>query len=36
VDVIPVREAVYRRRAAIPGTLVYEADIDGIAVYERA
>ena len=36
VDVIPVREAVYRRRAKIAGTLAYEAEIDGIAVYERA
>ena len=36
VDVVPVRDAVYRRRAKIPGTLAYEAEIDGIAVYERA
>jgi predicted nucleotidyltransferase len=36
VDVVPVREAVYRRRAKIAGTLAYEAEIDGIAVYERA
>jgi predicted nucleotidyltransferase len=35
-DVIPVRDAVYRRRAKIPGTLAYEAEIDGIAVYERS
>lgn len=35
-DVIPVRDAVYRRRAKIAGTLAYEAAIDGIAVYERA
>lgn len=35
-DVIPVRESVYRRRAKIVGTLAYEAEIDGIAVYERA
>jgi len=35
-DVIPVRDAVYRRRARIVGTLAYEAEIDGIAVYERA
>jgi len=34
-DVVPVREAVYRRRAKIAGTLAYEAEIDGIAVYER-
>jgi predicted nucleotidyltransferase len=36
VDVIPVRDAVYRRRAKISGTLAFEAEIDGIAVYERA
>jgi predicted nucleotidyltransferase len=35
-DVIPVRDAVYRGRAKIAGTLAYEAEIDGIAVYERA
>jgi len=35
-DVIPVRASVYHRRARIAGTLAYEADIDGIAVYERA
>jgi len=35
-DVIPVRDAVYRRRAKIADTLAYEAEIDGIAVYERA
>ena len=35
-DVIPVRDAVYHRRARIAGTLAYEAEIDGIAVYERA
>src|SRR5580692_8544696 len=35
-DVIPVREAVYRRRAKIAGTLAYEAEIDGISVYVRA
>jgi predicted nucleotidyltransferase len=34
-DVIPVRESVYRRRARIAGTLAYEAEIDGISVYER-
>jgi hypothetical protein len=34
--VIPVREAVYRRRARIAGTLAYEAEIDAISVYERA
>ena len=34
-DVVPVRDAVYRRRAKIAGTLAYEAEIDGIAVYER-
>lgn len=36
VDVIPVREAVYQRRSKIVGTLAYEAEIDGIAVYEQA
>jgi predicted nucleotidyltransferase len=36
VDIIPVSDAVYRRRAKIAGTLAYEAEIDGIAVYERA
>ena len=36
LDVIPVRESVYRRRAKIVGTLAYEAEIDGISVYERA
>jgi predicted nucleotidyltransferase len=36
VDVVPVREAVYHRRAKIAGTLAFEAEIDGIAVYERA
>ncbi len=35
-DVVPVREAVYRRRAKIAGTLAYEAEIDGISVYERS
>lgn len=35
-DVIPVRNAVYQRRAKIAGTLAYEAAMDGIAVYERA
>lgn len=35
VDVVPVREAVYRKRAKIAGTLAYEAEIDGVAVYER-
>jgi len=35
VDVVPVRDSVYRRRAKIAGTLAYEAEIDGIAVYER-
>src|SRR5277367_5243231 len=34
-DVIPVRAAVFRRRAKIAGTLAYEVEIDGIAVYER-
>ena len=36
VDVIPVRDAVYLRRPKIAGTLAYEAEIEGIAVYERA
>ena len=35
-DVVPVRHTVYRRRSKIPGTLAYEAEIDGIAVCERA
>jgi predicted nucleotidyltransferase len=35
VDVIPVRNFIYQRRAKIAGTLAYEAAIDGIAVYER-
>jgi uncharacterized protein len=35
VDIIPVRDAVYRRRARIAGTLAYEAEIDGVAVYGR-
>lgn len=35
VDSIPVRDAVYRRRARIAGTLAYEATVDGIAVYEQ-
>jgi len=34
-DVIPVRASVYDRRARIPGTLAYEAALDGISVYER-
>jgi hypothetical protein len=33
--VIPVRSDVYHRRAKIVCTLAYEAEIDGIAVYER-
>jgi predicted nucleotidyltransferase len=33
-DVIPVRNRVYQRRAKIVGTLSYEAEIDGAAVYE--
>ena len=36
MDVIPVREAVCRRRAKIAGTLAYEAEIDRVAIYERA
>lgn len=35
-DVIPVRDAACRRRARIAGTLAYEAEIDGIAVYQQA
>jgi uncharacterized protein len=35
VDVVPVRDSIYRRRAKVVGTLAYEAEIDGIAVYER-
>src|SRR5580658_2770727 len=35
-DIIPVTDAVYRRRAKIAGTLAYEAEIDGVAVYARA
>jgi uncharacterized protein len=35
-DVIPVRDAAHRRRARIGGTLAYEAEIDRIAVHERA
>jgi predicted nucleotidyltransferase len=35
-DVIPVRDAVCQRRMKIAGTLAYEAEIDGIAVYERS
>ena len=36
VDVIPVREAAYRKRAKIAGALAYEAETDGVLVYERA
>jgi hypothetical protein len=36
VDVIPVREAVYRRKAKIAGALAHEVSLDRIAVYERA
>jgi predicted nucleotidyltransferase len=35
VDVIPVRDSIYRQKARIVGTLAYEAEIDGIAVYDR-
>ncbi len=35
-DIIPVRDSIYRKRAKIAGTLAYEAEIDGIAVYERS
>jgi predicted nucleotidyltransferase len=34
-DVIPVREAVYQKRAQIAGTLALEAEQDGVTVYER-
>jgi hypothetical protein len=33
--VISVSDAVYRRRAKIAGTLAYEVEIEGVAVYER-
>jgi uncharacterized protein len=34
-DVIPCREGMFRRKARIPGTLAYEAAIEGVVVYER-
>jgi predicted nucleotidyltransferase len=35
VDVIPVREAVFRRRSQIAGTLSRAATLEGVVVYER-
>jgi predicted nucleotidyltransferase len=35
VDIIPVSDAAYQKRAKIAGTLAYEANIDGVMVYER-
>ena len=34
-DVIPCREAVFVRKARIPGTLSHEAALEGIVIYER-
>lgn len=34
-DVIPVREAMFRQNAPIPGTLSRAAVLDGVVVYER-
>jgi predicted nucleotidyltransferase len=34
-DVIPCREAIFRRKARIAGTLAYEAAHSGTVVYER-
>jgi predicted nucleotidyltransferase len=36
IDVILVRDCIYRQKAKIAGTFAYEAEIDGIAVYELA
>ena len=36
VDVIPVREATFQRKARIPGTLSRAAAREGIVVYERS
>lgn len=36
VDVIPVREADFVRKARIPGTLSRVASREGVVVYERA
>jgi hypothetical protein len=35
VDVIPVREAVFRRNAGIAGTLSRAAALEGVVVYDR-
>jgi predicted nucleotidyltransferase len=35
VDVIPCREQTFRLKRLIAGTLPYEAELDGIVVYER-
>ena len=35
VDVIPVRQSVFRRKAKVAGTIPFEAAQDGIVVYER-
>jgi predicted nucleotidyltransferase len=35
VDVIPVREHVFAAKAAVPGTLAYEAVREGVTIYER-
>ncbi len=34
-DVIPVREATFRRKSRIPGTLSRAATLEGVVVYER-
>ena|SRR5258708_36318725 len=34
-DVIPCRRSTFDRKRPIAGTLVYEAAVDGIVVYER-
>ena len=34
-DVIPVREATFRRNSKIAGTLSRAATLDGVVVYER-
>jgi predicted nucleotidyltransferase len=35
VDVIPVREATFRRKSKIAGTLSRAATLEGVIVYER-
>jgi len=35
VDVIPVREATFRKKSGIAGTLARAATLEGIVVYER-